>query len=187
MKKSFTLIELTFFMLIISFILFVFLLFVINLSNANVYLVFSLGSYSDVNSALAQLKKELKSAEESNIGHYPLELVSSTSIIFYSDFNGDGLVERIRYFLDGEELKRGIVVPTGNPLSYNLNQEKIQTLVKNLIPNQKIFTFYDENLNETLDIAKIKVIKANLKVKIDVKGNVWEDYIFISPRNLITK
>ncbi|GBD34444.1 hypothetical protein HRbin35_00164 [bacterium HR35] len=187
MKKALTLIELTFFMLIISFILFVFLLFIINISNANIYLVFGLGSYSDVNLALSQLKKELKSAEDSNVGHYPLELVSSTSIIFYSDVNNDGLVERVRYFLDGEELKRGIVFPNGNPLNYNLNQEKIQVLVKNLIPNQKIFSFYDENLNETLDIAKIKVIKVNLKVKIDTKGNTWEDYIFISPRNLITK
>jgi hypothetical protein len=186
-KKAFTLIELTFFILVISFIIFALILFILNISNFNIYLIFGLGKVNDIQLFLSEIKKELKSMEPSNIGNYPIEEVSSTAIIFYSDLDNDGLIERIRYFLDQDKLNKGIVSPSGNPLRYDLTQEKIKTVVKDIYLPYQIFTFYDENLNETYDIAKIKLIKVNVKAKIDLKGQTYEDYIVISPRNLKTK
>jgi hypothetical protein len=186
-NKAFTLIELTFFILVISFIIFALILFILNISNFNIYLIFGLGKVNDIQLFLSEIKKELKSMEPSNIGNYPIEEISSTTIIFYSDIDNDGLIERIRYFLDQDKLNKGIVSPSGNPLRYDLTQEKIKTVVKDIYLPYQIFTFYDENLNETYDIAKIRSIKVNVKAKIDLKGQTYEDYIVISPRNLKTK
>jgi hypothetical protein len=186
-KKAFTLIELTFFMLIISFIIFSLILFILNISNFNVYLIFGLGKVNEIQLFLSEIKKELKSMELSNIGNYPIEEVSSTTIIFYSDLDNDGLVERIRYFLDQDKLKKGVVSPSGNPLRYDITQEKTKTVVRDIYLPNRIFTFYNENLNETYDIAKIRTVKVNVKAKIDLKGQTYEDYIVISPRNLKTK
>jgi len=187
MKKAFTLIELLFFMFIISFIIFALILIILNVSNFNIYVVFNLGKINEIRSTLTEIEKELKSMEPSNIGNYPIEEVSSTNIIFYSDIDNDGLVERIRYFLDKDKLNKGVVSPSGNPLTYNLSQEKIKTVLDGISFPYQIFTFYDENLNENNDIANIKTIKVSLKATIDLKGQTYEDYIIISPRNLKTK
>jgi len=187
MKKGFTLIELVFFMLIISFILFFLVLMMINLSNFNLYLTYGLGTLGEINLFLSEIKKELKSIEISNVGAYPLEEITSTTIVFYADLDNDGLVERVRYFLDGENLFKGIIKPSENPLRYDQNEEKIKRVLKNLDLPQKIFIGYDINLNETYDIAQIRLIEVKIKVKIDNKGNFYEDSIIINPRNLRTK
>jgi hypothetical protein len=187
MKKGFTLIELIFFMLIISFVLFFLILMMINLSNLNLYLTYGLGVLGETDLFLSEIKKELKSIEISNVGAYPLEEITSTTITFYSDLDGDGLIERVRYFLDGDNLFKGIIKPTGNPLRYDQNEEKIKKVLKNLVLPQKIFVGYDINLNETYDIAKIRLIEVKVKVRTDNKGNFYENSIIINPRNLRTK
>mgnify|MGYP000011744148 FL=1 len=187
MKKGFTLIEIIFFMLIISFVLFFLILMIINLSNLDLYLTYGLGNLGEANLFLSEIKRELKSMEISNIGAYPLEEITSTTITFYSDLDNDSLVERIRYFLEGDNLMKGIIKPVGNPLKYNQNEEKVKIILKNLVIPQKIFSGYDINFNETYDIAKIKLIEVSIKIKTGSKENFYENSIVINPRNLRTK
>jgi hypothetical protein len=82
---------------------------------------------------------------------------------------------------------RAIIKPSGNPLRYDQNEEKIKKVLKNLVLPQKIFVGYDINLNETYDIAKIRLIEVKVKVRTDNKGNFYENSIIINPRNLRTK
>lgn len=85
---------------------------------------------------------EVRSATQSNLGAYAIAETSNTSFSFYSDIDGDGLRERIRYFLDGTEFKKGIIKPTGQPLVYDPLNEKIIKVIHDVLPST-IFYYYD--------------------------------------------
>ena len=54
---------------------------------------------------------EIRNASPSDSGDYALDLVGDFELSFYSNFNNDSQVERLRYFLDGNDFKRGVIVP----------------------------------------------------------------------------
>lgn len=126
--------------------------------------------------ARAVLRKfgaELRTAAPANTGSYLLESLGTSTITFYSDPNGDGLRDRIRYFLSGNSLKRGVVTPTGSPAAYVLTNEKISTLTDNVIngTTTPIFSYYDENYNGSgtpltypLSISTVRLVQINLGI-----------------------
>ncbi len=183
-KKAFTLLEIAIALSLIILIIVSLFLLTFNIANVNATFVFNLAGESDVILFFKQIEKELRSMQNSNIGNYPIELASSTQIIFYSDIDNDGLVERINYFVENNELKKSVIIPSGNPLQYNSSTEKVSTLVKNLYVPQQVFSFYDFNFQTTTEVSKIKIIKVNLKIYQNLGKNIFENYIIISPRNL---
>lgn len=185
--RGFTILEIILGLLIMTLITMTLFLLTINLGNFNTYFTFGLGSYRDVQLTLTEIKKELTSAQNSNLGSYFLEEASSSRITFYSDINNDGLIEKISYFIENNQLKKSIITPTGTPLTYDPNQAKIKTVVNNLISNQGMFNYFDKNFQTTIDVAKIRLIKINLKVQTDFKGNFFENYIIVAPRNVKDK
>lgn len=89
--------------------------------------------------------REIREAKIGDDGSYPLELADSNQLIFYSDINADGKTERIRYFLDSHTLKKGVIEPSGSPISYPTSQEQIE-IVSKYINNPigtPIFTYYN--------------------------------------------
>lgn len=121
-------------------------------------------------SAERQFVSELRAAAPSDTGAYAIAAAASTSITFYSDVDGDGLHDRIRYFVAGNILKRGILKPTGSPLIYVDQNETVAPLVYNLATSSPtIFSYYDENyagtstpLNFPVDVSQIRLIKLTL-------------------------
>lgn len=129
-------------------------------------------SQESVNLVITPLITELRSMQPSNTGSFPIEAASTSSLIFYSDTNKDGLVERIRYFLQGNILKRGVVVPSGNPLVYNLAGETINNVIINVTSNSAgIFAYYGDatdiagaSLTMPPTVSLIKVVKVVLVI-----------------------
>ncbi|OJI08526.1 hypothetical protein BK005_00675 [bacterium CG10_37_50] len=124
-------------------------------------------------SVLRQFTSELRSAAPANTGAYLLASAGTSTLTFYSDTNGDGLRERIRYFLAGTSLKKGVIIPTGSPATYVSNNEKISTLTDNVINSTStdVFSYYNENFNGTgtplaqpVDISLIRLVKINLGI-----------------------
>lgn len=93
----------------------------------------TLSTEQELGQVISPFVTELRSAQISSTGIYPIEAASTSSITFYSDVNKDGLVERLRYFLDGQVLKRGVVAPSGNPPSYNLGSETVKEMLHGII------------------------------------------------------
>lgn len=130
----------------------------------------------EIQKTIKDFVAETRTAQISNHGHYPLEEANKDSFIFYSDIDGDNLRERIRYFLEEKTLKRGVIKPTGQPLSYNSTNEKITKLVHNLVnPNNEIFTYYDKNydgnnspLPQPVDILSVRLVKITITVDEDI-------------------
>ena len=115
--------------------------------------------------------KEIRKANRSQAGDYLLDTVQPQTFIFYSDVNSDGSTEKIRYFLENNTLKGGIILAVGIPSQYPAENEVISTL-SNYINNNTdpIFTYYDKDnqliANPSANKQSIRLI--NILVKINV-------------------
>jgi len=74
------------------------------------------------------MAKELRELGTAEDGSYPLELANDQEIIFYSDIDQDVYTERVRYWLEGSNLKKGITEPSGDPLTYDPLTEVASTV-----------------------------------------------------------
>lgn len=115
----------------------------------------------------------MRQAAPSALGAYPIVQASSTSITFYADVDNDGVEEQIRYFLSGTNFRRGVVVPTGNPLTYNQANETLTTIVPNVTNGfvTPVFEYYDSSyagtttpLTAPINTLSIRLVKLQLLI-----------------------
>ena len=111
------------------------------------------------------MSKEIRGANNSDRGDYPLATIEDNDFVYYSDINDDGQMERVRYFLDDTLLKK-VTTPPGPANDYNM--PSATTTIAKFMNNQEeaIFTYYDNNYIETGDLDSIRLI--NIKLKINV-------------------
>ncbi len=130
----------------------------------------SLTSYDEAQKVLQPIASEIRSASSSSLGAYPIEVAENNSFIFFKDINNDGLKERIRYYLVDGILKKGVIIPSGNPLQY-LSDDEIFTDIIHGVNNNgvPVFTYFDSNYNgnnnplsQPVPILSIRLIKINL-------------------------
>ncbi len=172
-KKGFTLVETLF-----GVAIFVVIVGALTLFSRNiwVYNSFVSAGLSDANSARQTLKiitAEIRTASIADTGSYVIALANSTAFTFYSDIDDDGLKEKVRYFLNGTTLQKGVIKPSGSPLTYNPTSETISTLVSN-ITNNSIFNYYDKNYDGTtaalgtpVNIPLVRLIKVTIQIDKD--------------------
>ena len=117
---------------------------------------------------------DLRVASLSSIGAYPIESASSTEIVFYSNIDSDTLKERVRYFLSGRTLGKGVIKPTGSTLSYNSANETFVDIAHDLVTSTVLLSYYDSNfsgsqtkLTSPIDVTKIRVVAISLTLEED--------------------
>lgn len=115
----------------------------------NDVLQIGLNNVTEARKVLRPFVGEVRKAQPSNTGSSSIESAQQKSFIFYTDTDGDGVRERIRYFIEGDTFKKGVVTPTGDPLSYNISNEKIVSVVHDVIYDSTNFSYFDSNYNGT--------------------------------------
>ena len=119
---------------------------------------------------------ELRKTTHSSTGTYPIELASSTGITFFTDVNNNGSVDKVRYFLNGTTIQKGVITPTGNPLTYNPTNEVVTTLINSVIASSTlpIFQYYPSSYTGTtspltfpVDISAIRFVKITIIIDKD--------------------
>jgi len=118
---------------------------------------------------------EIRRINYSSVGAYPLNTVDDREIIFYTNIDSDSWRERVRYFVDGTTLKKGIIKPDGNPLEYNLANEIVTDMVHDLDENLgTIFHYYGQSydgtgsaLTQPVNPMTVKIIKFYLLLEAD--------------------
>lgn len=116
---------------------------------------------------LRDFSSEARSTSPSDLGAYPIAEASDFSFIFYSNIDGDPLKEQIRYFLEGDVFKKGVIKPSGSPLVYDPANEEITVLVNNIVNDSvPIFNYYDSDydgttppLSSPVDLPAIRLVK----------------------------
>lgn len=104
-----------------------------------------LNNVTEARKVLRPFANEVRGAQPSNLGAFAIAQTATSSFAFYSDIDADGVRERVRYFLEGDEFKKGIIEPTGNPLSYNPANETVIKVIRDVVPGPYIFSYYDTN------------------------------------------
>jgi type II secretory pathway pseudopilin PulG len=155
-----------------------------------------LQSRQDIDRAMEQMVTEIRSAAPSNQGAYPVEAATTSTLIFYSDVDSDGLFERIRYTVGTTTLDRGITKPSGTPLAYSSSSETVSTLVSNLTrtTSSNVFTYYGDDYTGTEDplpptstlASAVRLVRVTLYVDVRPREAPRPAYVsqLISIRNL---
>ena len=125
----------------------------------------------DSRSIIRTMVAELRSASTGSDGSYPILTAATNTIVFFSDINGDGSKERVRYFISTTTLQKGVTTPKGSPLSYNGSTEVITTLAYNVRNNSSspIFSYYDGTytgtsspLTQPVNVSAVRLVQISL-------------------------
>ena len=143
---------------------------------------------------LRQMVTEIRSMGPADNGAYPVAQAEAQTLTFYTDVDNDGKLERVRYFLDGTTLKRGVIAPTNTlPVTYPPANETVTEVVHYLVPGSTIFTYYPEGYPPSLtpmpapvEISKIRLITVTGTIDRDVNAEPGPTTLSISAtiRNL---
>jgi len=95
--------------------------------------------------------REIREAREGDDGSYILEKANDYEFIFYSDIDGNRTAERVRYFVEGTDFKKGVIRPVGSLATYPADQEEIFVLTSYVTNIPPIFTYFDKNGEEIME------------------------------------
>lgn len=115
--------------------------------------IFAGGNFvgSDAQNVVRLMAGEIRSMSPSSAGAFAIESAGTSTFVFFNDIDSDGLKERIRYFASSTDLKRGVIKPSGNPMTYNPTSETFSTIMSNVLNSSStpIFSYYNENYDGT--------------------------------------
>jgi type II secretory pathway pseudopilin PulG len=153
-------------------------------------------SVQSASTALTQILREVREARISENGAWPIVEALDNSFTFYGDVTGDLRSDRVRYFLDGNTLKRGVVEPAGVPAVYDPLTEKVTTVADYVYQDGRpTFTYYNGNwpgdaVNNPLPpasrLSSTRYIEMYLRIDTELGGGsaAFETYSGVSLRNL---
>lgn len=119
------------------------------------------------------MTRDIREIIYSDEGAYPIISIGANSFYFYSDIDRDNSIERVRYFMDGTDLKKGLTEAVGDPPKYLDGNEVISAIsdsARNIEQGISVFKYFDEQGNEIVDYDKISdvaFVKVNLVVNIN--------------------
>jgi hypothetical protein len=135
-----------------------------------------LETQNDGRRVLQQVVDVARKAEESSIGGYPVVSAGNYELIVFANVDSDSLRERVRFWVDGTILKRGIIQATGNPLSYSGTEDVVELAhsVVNLSESKPLFLYYDDTytgteaaLSAPIDVTEVRVVRVRLELDSD--------------------
>lgn len=125
---------------------------------------------------VATMVKEIREARYGDNGAYPLEFADNQEFIFYSDIDQDDATERVRYFLEGTDFKKGVTNPSEvKPIDYN--GEETRTVLSQYVRNSAdpIFYYYNgdwpkDTVNNPLPsparLIETKLMRVYLRINV---------------------
>lgn len=115
----------------------------------------------------------LREASYGSDGSYPIESAATSSLVFYADSTGDGIVDRVAYTRIGNALYRAVTVPQGTPPSYAGAAVATSTVASAVVndASTSIFRYFDDagvELTGTIDRSRIASVKTTVVVDVNV-------------------
>lgn len=114
---------------------------------------------------------EIRSAGPSAAGSYALASLGASDLTIFSDSDGDGAREQIRYYVSGSDLRKDVIEPSGNPPLYN-GTPVTSTVVQGITATSSaIFSYYNSSyagttsaLSFPVDPQAVRLIKVTLSL-----------------------
>lgn len=131
-----------------------------------------LSTQNETRKAIDEFENEIRGATYSSIGSYPIEEASSTEIVFFTNPGAGALRSRVRYYVVGTTMMKGVVNPAGNPLAYNTSTEVVTEVLHGVMPTTTIFTYFDagytgnqDPMPQPVQVGQIRMV--GIRVTID--------------------
>ncbi|MFV1917299.1 MAG: type II secretion system protein [Patescibacteria group bacterium] len=146
LEKGFTLIEILITVVILGMLAAALLSLQYILSQNQILVWQSYLSVDEANADVTSLVREIRTAQAGENGSYHLEVAEDQELVFYSDSDFDGQVERLRYFLNGTQFIKGVIDPVGQPATYPSGNEAVKILTDNVRnAATPVFYYYNED------------------------------------------
>ena len=139
----------------------------------NAYAIAQAGQVDTARHGMDILVRDLREMTFADNGTFPLAIMQSNKIGFYSDVDRDNSVEYVEYDLATTTLKKRIYKATGNPPVYGTIPQSTQILseyVQNKNQSTPTFLYYDKNgalATASSTVTDIVYIRAQIIVNID--------------------
>ncbi len=164
--RGFTLLEVLIAMAITTVAVGIITYYAVDLSNFGTDLGTRLDTERELELTLRTMLTEIRSMGNADNGAYPIATATGTTFTFFSDVDGDGKLEQVRYFLDGTTLKKGVTHSTGSaPPVYDQTGEVVTDVVRYMTPGQTVFSYYPDGyppetgpLIAPIDVSRIRAI-----------------------------
>ncbi|OGY91993.1 MAG: hypothetical protein A3B30_00985 [Candidatus Komeilibacteria bacterium RIFCSPLOWO2_01_FULL_52_15] len=128
---------------------------------------------------LRNFATEVRAAQTPYDGSFVLADTTADTVSFYADINGDDVIERVRYAVEGGILKRGVIAPTGQPLSYDPANESVASLIQNVVTAAPYFIYYGTSfdgststpaLTQPVSPADVRLVELHLQIDTKVRN-----------------
>ena len=122
---------------------------------------------------------DLRRVQTADNGDHPIESGEDFDLEVYIDIDGDDDVERVHYFLDGTDFKRGVTEPTETvPVTYPAGDDSVETIAGDISneADEPVFFYYDQNypgdlvnnpMTTPIVVADVASVKVRLIVNVD--------------------
>ena len=115
--------------------------------------------------------KEIREARTGEDGSYVIYNAQDNEFSFFSDIDRDLAIEKVRYFSDGTNFKKGIIEPTvTNGIADYSGEEEISILSQYVRNAPSIFRYFDANGEELFNPDRrknVKLMEVSLVINID--------------------
>lgn len=175
LQRGYTLVEVLFTTGIFVLILSAIVTFQIDIFSFNDFISVGLENQNEAKRIIKPFANEVRGAVSSEVGGYAIKQADADTFIFYSDIDGDDLIEEVRYYFEDGTFKKGVITPSGDPLTYESNDEDIVEVVHGVVSSD-IFEYYDssytgasttESLGEDSNISDVRLVKITLRIDSD--------------------
>lgn len=174
--RGFTLIEVLVAMAITVSALTLITYYVVDITNFGTGLDQRLQTSRELASTLRTMATEVRSMNAGANGSYPIATATATTFTFYSDIDGNGTMQQVRYFLDGTTLKKGVIEPTATqPATYPASSEQVSEVVHNMVPGT-VFSYFPAGyppqmtpLPSPINVAAVRLVEVTGTTDIDPK------------------
>ncbi|KKQ67558.1 MAG: hypothetical protein A2W55_02880 [Candidatus Nealsonbacteria bacterium RIFCSPHIGHO2_02_38_10] len=126
--------------------------------------------------------REIREAKPGDDGSYILKTAEDFQIVFYSDIDKDSNTEMVRYFVEENNLKKGVTDSGGWPIEYAPENENVSILSNYIRNSPPIFRYFDGQGIELPSPSRLKdtkLMKVFLVVNVD-PSRPPKDYILES-------
>ncbi len=125
--------------------------------------------------ALTEIIDMIRFARQADNGAYPVISAEENQLIIYTDADGDDETERVRFFRQGDQIKKGVINPSGiAPVVYNPDNEQIETILFNVVDNPdsspflEYFDAANAKLNAPVSSADVRMVRVAVSVDEDL-------------------
>jgi len=193
-QKGFTLIEIVISVSIIAMIVGAVGAFQSGIFKSNRIIQSGLMNQQEAKKLIRPFAQEVRGANISALGGYPIATATSLTFTFYTDLDGDGLSEKVKYYVENGELIKSVIEPDTETHQYDEENSKITKVIKDIIDEPVFYYFGDDYVGSSSSTplaspvtpSEIKVVKIVVKINSNESSEVepFEVSTQVSLRNL---